>query len=225
MSISNGNTRSADFCFSIDFCRSFSLLFTRLIGCSFHMGKHDRNYSKTAKAPRRPYEKSRLDSELQIVGSYGLKNKREVWRVMYALSKIRSAARYLLTLEEDSETRQFQGQALLRKLVRMGLLNDTERKLDYALAMTCEKMLERRLQTKVFKSGLAKTIHHARVLIKQRHIRVGKQMCDSPSFLVRVDSEKHIDYALTSPYGGGRAGRVKRRSMKKGGNDANDDEE
>ena len=64
------------------------------------MGKHDRNHSKTAKAPRRPFEKSRLDSELRIVGEYGLKNKREVWRVMYALSKIRSAARYLLTLEE-----------------------------------------------------------------------------------------------------------------------------
>jgi len=189
------------------------------------MGKHDRNYSKTAKAPRRPFEKSRLDSELRIVGEYGLKNKREVWRVMFALSKIRSAARYLLTLDEDNETRQFQGQALLRKLVRMGLLNETERKLDYALGMTCEKMLERRLQTKVFKSGLAKTIHHARVLIRQRHIRVGKQLCDSPSFLVRVDSEKHIDYALTSPYGGGKAGRVKRRSMAKAGGAANEDEE
>ena len=189
------------------------------------MGKHDRNYSKTAKAPRRPFEKSRLDSELRVVGEYGLKNKREVWRVMYALSKIRSAARYLLTLDEDNETRQFQGQALLRKLVRMGLLNDGEKKLDYALAMTCEKMLERRLQTKVFKSGLAKTIHHARVMIRQRHIRVGKQLCDSPSFLVKVDSEKHIDYALTSPYGGGKAGRVKRRSMKKEGAAANDDEE
>jgi small subunit ribosomal protein S9e len=191
------------------------------------MGKHDRNSSKTAKAPRRPFEKARLDSELRLVGEYGLKNKREIWRVMYALSKIRSAARYLLTLDEDNETRQFQGQALLRKLVRLGLLNDTERKLDYALAMTAEKMLERRLQTKVFKSGLAKTIHHARVMIRQRHIRVGKQLCNSPSFLVRVDSEKHIDYALSSPYGGGRAGRVKRRSLKKEGASgaANDDEE
>lgn len=31
--------------------------------------------------------------------------------------------------------------------------------------------MERRLQTQVFKSGLAKSIHHARVLIRQRHIR------------------------------------------------------
>ena len=191
------------------------------------MGKHDRNSSKTAKAPRRPYEKARIDSELRIVGEYGLKNKREVWRVMFALSKIRSAARHLLTLEEDNETRQFQGQALLRKLTRLGLLDEHERKLDYALALTPEKMLERRLQTKVFKSGLAKTVHHARVMIRQRHIRVGKQLCNNPSFLVKVDSEKHIDYALNSPYGGGRPGRVKRRTLAREGASgaANDDEE
>jgi hypothetical protein len=34
------------------------------------------------------------DSELKTVGEYGLRNKREVWRVMLTLSKIRRAARY-----------------------------------------------------------------------------------------------------------------------------------
>ena len=45
------------------------------------------------------------------------------------------------------------------------------------------------LQTLVFKLGLAKSIHHARVLIRQRHIRVGKQIVNIPSFMVRVDSQ------------------------------------
>ena len=71
--------------------------------------------------------------------------------------------------------------------------------------------MERRLQTKVFKLNLAKSIHHARVLIRQRHIRVGKQVVNVPSFLVRTDSEKHIDLATNSPYGQGRPGRVARR--------------
>lgn len=35
-----------------------------------------------------------------------------------------------------------------------------------------------------------------------------------PSFMVRVDSQKHIDFSLTSPFGGGRAGRVKRKNTK-----------
>ncbi len=55
---------------------------------------------KTFKKPRRPFEKERLDSELKSVGEYGLRNKRELWRVQAALSKIRKAARTLLTLDD-----------------------------------------------------------------------------------------------------------------------------
>jgi small subunit ribosomal protein S9e len=129
--------------------------------------------------------------------------------------------------------------------------------LDYILALRIQDFLERRLQTQVFQKGLARSIHHARVLIRQRHIRcalsslyfdltnslphisrsascplpakqhlfhfahvltrrsVGKQLVNVPSFIVRVDSQKHMDYALTSPYGGGRPGRVKRKRQKK----------
>merc|ERR1712210_258908 len=115
--------------------------------------------------------------------------------------------------DEKDEDRIFQGEALLRRMVRMGLLNENEKKLDYVLGLTTAKIMERRLQTKVFKLGLAKSIHHTRTLIRQRHIRVGKQICNIPSFLVRLDSEKHIDFAATSPFGQGRPGRVKRKSL------------
>eukprot|EP00418_Pyrodinium_bahamense_P077852 CAMPEP_0179070134 /NCGR_PEP_ID=MMETSP0796-20121207/30865_1 /TAXON_ID=73915 /ORGANISM="Pyrodinium bahamense, Strain pbaha01" /LENGTH=63 /DNA_ID=CAMNT_0020767219 /DNA_START=70 /DNA_END=258 /DNA_ORIENTATION=+ len=56
-----------------------------------------RNYGKTFRKPKRPFEKERLDGEMKIIGEYGLKNKREVWRVQYALAKMRKAARTLLT--------------------------------------------------------------------------------------------------------------------------------
>lgn len=45
--------------------------------------------------------------------------------------------------------------------------------------------------------------------------RVGKQIVNVPSFIVRVDSQKHIDFALNSPFGGGRPGRVKRKNANK----------
>ena len=173
-----------------------------------------RNHSKTFSTPRRPFEKERIDSELKLVGEFGLKNKREVWRVKYILKKIRTAARELLTLDEKDPRRIFEGSALLRRLHRMGVMDESKNKLDYVLALDVADFLERRLQTQVLKLGMAKSIHHARVLIKQRHVRVGKQMVDVPSFIVRTDSQKFIGHSLTSPFGGGRAGRVKRRKIR-----------
>ena len=153
-----------------------------------------------------------------------------------------------MTLDEKDPKRLFEGNALIRRLVRVGVLDESRMKLDYVLALKIEDFLERRLQTCVYKLGLAKSIHHARVLIRQRHIRyassatrqrksaaltirsVGKQIVNVPSFMVRLDSQKHIDFALTSPFGGGRPGRVRRKkaaAANKGGDDdaAEDDEE
>lgn len=76
--------------------------------------------------------------------------------------------------------------------------------------------------------------------------RVGKQIVNVPSFVVRLDSQKvcsthyhllgtnsfreiflqHIDFALTSPLGGARAGRVKRKRAAAAANkEAGGDEE
>jgi len=109
--------------------------------------------------------------------------------------------------------------------VKASRLAENENKLDYILGLTVEKFLDRRLQTRVFASGLALSIHHARVLIKQRHIRVGKRMVNVPSFLVRQESEKVIEFALTSPFGAGRAGRKKRKGLKTKAAKGDDDDE
>ena len=89
-------------------------------------------------------------------------------------------------------------------MARLGLVSEEDMKLDYILELSTAKLMDRRLQTKVFKLGIGKSIHHARKLIQQRHIRVGKQVVNSPSFMVHVDSEKHIQLAENSPLGGGR---------------------
>ena len=216
-----------------------------------------RNHGKTSRTPRRPFEKERLDNEMKLIGEFGLKNKREVWRIQLMLARIRKAARVLLTLDDKDPRRMFEGGALLRcasprhpsppilhaplprlltphlpaprnrRLLRLGVLDETKQQLDYVLALKPADFLERRLQTQVFKLGLARSIHHARVQIRHRHIRVGKQIVNIPSFMVRTDSQKHIEYAVTSPYGGGRPGRNKRKAIaaKGGGGGGGDDEE
>ena len=78
--------------------------------------------SKTFKKPRRPFEKERLDNELKTVGEFGLRNKRELWRVQFALNKLRNAARVLLTLDEKDPKRIFEGEAIMRRMYRYGLL-------------------------------------------------------------------------------------------------------
>ena len=114
-----------------------------------------RNYRKTSKTPRRPFEKERLDQELKLCGEYGLRCKREIWRVQLALAKIRKAARHLPTLPDKHPKRLFEGASIMRKLQRYGLLGEEEQKLDFVLQLTTQKFLERRLQTKVFKLALA----------------------------------------------------------------------
>jgi small subunit ribosomal protein S9e len=111
-------------------------------------------------------------------------------------------------------------------MVRLGLLKETERKLDYVLGLTLAQMMERRLQTLVAKRKLANSVHHARVLIRQRHIAVGKQLVNIPSYLVRVSSEQHIQFAPASVFKTGKLGRTKKKKSKKGADapEAEDDE-
>lgn len=142
----------------------------------------------------------------------------------------RKAARDLLTLDEKDPRRVFEGMftyikyiynliigdALIRRMVRLGVLKENERKLDYVLGLTSSQLMERRLQTLVAKRKLANSVHHARVLIRQRHIAVGKQLVNVPSYLVRVSSEQHIQLAPTSVFKTGKLGRTKTKKSKKG---------
>jgi small subunit ribosomal protein S9e len=148
-----------------------------------------------------------------------LKNKREVWRVQITLAKLRKAARELLTLDENDPRRLFEGSALMKRMYKYGLLNENENKLDYILGLTIHRFMDRRLQTLVYRKGLANSVHQARVLIRQRHIRLGKNLTNVPSVMIRMDQEKNIDYTANSSLGGGRPGRNKRKALKKGKKD------
>lgn len=73
------------------------------------MVKSYRLHSKTSNRPRQLYDRDRQDKEIKLAGEYGLKNKREIWRIQLVLAKIRKRARELLTLEENNPVRMFEG--------------------------------------------------------------------------------------------------------------------
>ena len=64
------------------------------------MGDPGKNRKKF-NSPGHPYQKARLENELIIIGKYGLRNKRELWRARTKLANYRSQARSLLGLELD----------------------------------------------------------------------------------------------------------------------------
>lgn len=109
----------------------------------------------------------------------------------------------------------FEGAALLRRMHRYGLLTNEELKLDYVLGLTLNKLLDRRLQTRIAQDAFhAKSVHQARVIIRQRHIRVGKDLVNVPSFNVRTESEKKINLAPLSPFETNKPSRTSRKKNK-----------
>lgn len=152
---------------------------------------------KKWQGPKHPWIKERLLRELELVGRYGLKNKKELWIAETMARKLRHRARGLLALPE--EEREVAMRALLNRLYEMGLV-EKDATLDDILGLTAAHILERRLQTIVYKKGLAKTIHQARQLIVHGHIAIGGRRVTSPGYLVRRDEEDLIDYAPGSPF-------------------------
>ncbi len=155
-----------------------------------------RRQRKKYETPRFPWRIDALEAELKLVGQYGLRNKRELWRHRTMLSKYRGIARSLLGM--PAEQRKKLETQLLNRLHRLGILPD-KAALDDALDLSIEDILERRFQTIVFQKGLARSIHQARQLITHKHIAIEKRKVYSPSYLVLRDEETSIAYAPTSP--------------------------
>ncbi|MCD6511494.1 MAG: 30S ribosomal protein S4 [Thaumarchaeota archaeon] len=151
---------------------------------------------KKWKGPRHPWIAEQLARELELLGTYGLRNKRELWRAHTELSRIRRQARELLAAPE--EVRVKEEKRLLESLYRKGLVGD-KATLDDVLGLTVEDLLERRLQTIVWKKGLAKTIYQARQLVVHGHIEVGGRRVDVPGYLVGRDEEETVKIREGSP--------------------------
>jgi len=152
---------------------------------------------KKYETPRFPWRTDALQEELRLLGQYGLRNKRELWRHETMLSKFRGIARSLIG--KTPEERQKMEKILVTRLKKLGIIHETA-VLDDILDSTIEDILERRLQTIIFRKDLAKSIYQARQLITHGHIALGDQRVTVPSYLVRREEENQITYRPQSPF-------------------------
>ncbi len=87
-----------------------------------------------------------------------------------------------------------------KKLYKLGILESEDAPIDSILSLSVENFLDRRLQTMVYRLGLARTPYEARQLIVHRHITVKGRVVTIPSYHVMRGEESEIDYRPGSPY-------------------------
>jgi small subunit ribosomal protein S4 len=150
---------------------------------------------KKYETPGHPWQRARIDDERVLVEEYGFKNKREIWKMSAFLKNATAQAKKLVTrsgFQADTEK-----ELLITKLKRYGLLKQ-DAGLDAILSISLRDVLERRLQTQVYKKGLANSVKQARQFITHEHVCIGNKVVTSPSYLVPLSEEGQISFSHTS---------------------------
>jgi len=136
--------------------------------------------------PRRPWDKERLEYEKEVCKTYGIRRKKELWRAEEILRGFRRRAR-ILEASKDMEGKK----VLIDKLCKLGFI-DKAANLDDVLALSVENLLDRRIETIIFKKGIAKTPKQARQFIVHGHVTVEGRRVRWPSLLLTTDQEPTV---------------------------------
>jgi small subunit ribosomal protein S4 len=155
--------------------------------------------TKFYETPNHPYQGERIAEEADLLGRYGLKNKEEFWRVQSELREMRREARRLLgDAQGDVEAAAEAGSEFVARLQRLGILDEQDDISD-VLSLEVTDLLERRLQTVVYRKGLANTPQQARQFVSHGHVTVDGARVRTPSKKVEVDEQPTVAFDETSP--------------------------
>jgi len=149
-----------------------------------------RRFRKKYETPKKLWTNQRIEEEKQLRNQYGLKNATELWKAETIIKRSRRNARQLLARFEEKSKK---AEDLLNRLKRYGLLPKTANLSD-VLNLTAKDLLERRLQTIVYKKGLANSLKQSRQLIVHGFIAVNGRKKTAPGYLVSVEEEDKISY-------------------------------
>jgi small subunit ribosomal protein S4 len=156
-----------------------------------------RKFRRKYSGPAHMWQKDRILLEKDYTKEYGFKNKKEIWKMTSLLNKFQALAKeyiYSRTRQAEKESKQ-----LLTRLKSIGLLNEASM-LNDVLTLTGKDLFERRLQTIVFRMGLARSVKQSRQLISHGHIKVNGTKVSSPSYIVKKAEEDKITFAENSSF-------------------------
>ena len=156
-----------------------------------------KNFRRVWKKPKRPLNFDLKMDELKILGTFGLKTKRELWKARTELSRVRNQARSLLALRQD--VREQKEPILMNSLAKVGYVQ-SDAVLDDVLNLEINDLLGRRLQTIVQKKFYFKTPYQARQAVSHGHVLIGDQIVNIPSYLVKVDEEDKVKLTSESVF-------------------------
>ena len=159
-----------------------------------------RKHRKKYQTPGHPWNSERIKEEKELHKEYGLKNKREIWKMETVMRNAKAQAKKLSRTR--TEQARIEEIALLTKLKALGMLPE-DANLNTILSVGVKDILERRLQTRLYKQMLANSMKQARQYIVHGHVTVDDKCITSPAYLVSLKEESlitfHPECALADP--------------------------
>jgi len=150
-----------------------------------------RKQRRKFETPNHPWQAQRIEEEKKIIEEYGLTNKKQIWKNSSILRNFRKQAREITKLRGDKK--QSYSNILLAKLNRLNLVKK-DSSLNDILNLELRDVLERRLQTIVYKKNLANSIKQARQFILHKKISVNGAIISSPSHLINEGDK--VEYKI-----------------------------
>jgi small subunit ribosomal protein S4 len=150
---------------------------------------------KKYNTPIHPWNKNAIEQERILSKEYGLTNKKEIFIANSFLKKYKEIAKKLIatkTAQAEKEKKQ-----VMEKLQRYGLLQ-VGSQLDQILGLETKDVMERRLQSLLFRKGFARSMKQARQFVTHRHVIIGKKQITSPSYMLTLEEESSLTFKPTS---------------------------
>jgi small subunit ribosomal protein S4 len=147
---------------------------------------------KKYNTPSHPWQKARIEEESALEIEYGTKNKKELWKESSKLREFKAQAKkYAFITGTYAEKQKL---LFLKKLTNLGIIKENGT-LDDVLGLEIHDLLNRRLQTIVFKKKLSATTKQARQFIVHNHISINNRKINVPGYFVRKSEEDNISFA------------------------------